>query len=695
MDLSRENKRLLQQVEEYRRRMEEAEETLRAIRQGEVDALVVSGEHGEQVFTLKDADRPYRMMIEEMKEGAITMKANGEIIFSNRCFAEMVRMPLELVIGRAIFPLIDPQSQLVFEILLGEGLKGHGHGEISLKAGDGTTIPVYLAISSLPSEDVMGVCMVVTDLTAQKRNESLAANLPSVLMRYDKDLRVIYLSRSAEEFTGIPVAEFIGKTNREVGMPERLCDLWENAIQEVFRTGENRDLEFDFSSPGGTRSFYLKLAAERGPDGVIVHVVGVSTEITERKRLEESLKDLLGQRERLLESEQAARAEAEAANRAKDEFLATLSHELRTPLNAILGWLYLLKSEGTTPEDLREGLETIERSTRAQAQLVEDILDVSRIIMGKVRLEVKEVDLPAVIEAAVDAVQPAAEAKEIRLLKVLDSRASPVHGDPARLQQVVWNLLTNAVKFTPRGGKVEVLLERSDSTAKLTVRDTGLGISQDFLPHVFERFRQADASVSRKTGGLGLGLAIVRHLVELHGGTVNVESEGEGKGATFTVLLPLAAARIPRQEKPDEEAAMVQGRKRRDPPCLKGVKVLVVDDEEETCLIIRRILEKAEAQVETARSSAEGLEKLRQVRPEVLVSDIGMPGEDGYVFLAKAREQDAGKDRKIPAIALTAYARPDDRRRAFEAGYQVHVAKPVNPDELIAAVASLSGWTRG
>jgi PAS domain S-box-containing protein len=417
-------------------------------------------------------------------------------------------------------------------------------------------------------------------------------------------------------------------------------------------------------------------------------VVSVVRDVTERKRVEDAV--LAAMR-----SAEAARVEAEAANRSKDEFLATLSHELRTPLNAILGWLYLLKSEGTKPENLREALEMIEQSTRAQAQLVEDILDVSRIIMGKVRIELKEVDLTSVIEAAVEAIRPAAEAKGIRLLKVLDSKASPIHGDPARLQQIVWNLISNAVKFTPKGGDVHVLLERADSSAKITVRDTGIGITPDFLPHVFERFRQADASASRRHGGLGLGLAIVRHLTELHGGTVGVESEGEGKGATFTARFPLAAVRIPPPKQPDEEAARVQAQERQPPPSLRGVKVLVVDDEENACLVIRRILEKAEAQVETARSSAEGLEKLRQSRPDILVSDIGMPGEDGYSFLMKVRGLESEKGRKIPAIALTAYAGPNDRRQAFNAGYQMHLPKPADPDELVVAVAMLSAWPNG
>jgi PAS domain S-box-containing protein len=385
-----------------------------------------------------------------------------------------------------------------------------------------------------------------------------------------------------------------------------------------------------------------------------------------------------------------ARADAEAANRMKDQFLATLSHELRTPLNAILGWARILRGGQLGSTALAEGLETIERNSKVQAQLIEDLLDLSRIISGKLRLDVQSVNLVDVIEAAIAAVRPAADAKEIRIRSVLDSLASAVNGDPARIQQVVWNLLSNAVKFTPRGGQVQVLLERVNSHVEISVSDTGIGIKPDFLPYVFDRFRQADASTTRKHGGLGLGLSIVRQLVEMHGGTVRAKSAGEGKGATFSIALPVALARPDAQRKPERV------RDAHDAPLdradLGGLRVLVVDDEADARELVRRILTGAHASVKIAASVEEALDAIRGDRPDVLLSDIGMPERDGFDLIRVVRQE--GIDgRQMPAVALTAFARPEDRRRALLAGFQMHVAKPVDPDELVAVVATLVGRT--
>jgi signal transduction histidine kinase len=400
-------------------------------------------------------------------------------------------------------------------------------------------------------------------------------------------------------------------------------------------------------------------------------------EIGRREALEASLQEAV-----------RARALAEEANRLKDEFLSTVSHELRTPLTAILGWVQMLKTGNLPPEKYERALATVERNARSQAQLIEDLLDVSRIMSGKLKLEVEPVDMCLVVEAALDTVRPAADAKGIRLQTALDSTGR-VMGDAHRLQQVVWNLLSNAVKFTPKGGRVQVLVERRDSSVEITVADTGPGISSDFLPHVFDRFRQADASTTRNHGGLGLGLSIVRQLVELHGGGVQAFSE-EGKGASFVVRLPLSVALRKEVVIPQPWSAGPSGE---DIPCtpqLAGLRVLIVDDEEDTRDYLRTLLEGCKASVLAAASVAEGFEVLKRERPDILVSDIGMPEEDGYAFIRKVRalSRDAGGG--TPAVALTAYARVEDRTRVLLAGFHSHVPKPVEPVELLAVLTSLS-----
>ena len=392
---------------------------------------------------------------------------------------------------------------------------------------------------------------------------------------------------------------------------------------------------------------------------------------------------------RLLESERAARAEAERASRMKDEFLATLSHELRTPLGAILGWAHLMRARPPTPEDLAKGLETIERNARVQTQLIEDLLDMSRITSGKLRLDIQPVMPTTFIEPALETVRPAAEAKGIRLQRVLDEDAGPVSGDPARLQQVIWNLVNNALKFTPRGGRVQIVLARVNSHVEISVTDNGAGIDPRFLEHVFERFRQADSTTTRTHGGLGLGLSIVKHLVELHGGIVRAESEGEGKGATFRVHLPLAAVHksAPQDARAHPRSSPVAMDFK--PVDLKGIRVLVVDDQPDACDLVSRVLGGCGAEVSTASSAREALEALEATPPDVLVSDIGMPEMDGYELIRRIRALDPSRGGRTPAIAMTAFARSEDRTRALHAGFQVHVAKPVEPSELIATVASV------
>jgi signal transduction histidine kinase/CheY-like chemotaxis protein len=423
---------------------------------------------------------------------------------------------------------------------------------------------------------------------------------------------------------------------------------------------------------------------------IIVGIASQAAVAIDNARLYDRVKQASEEREQLLEAERLARAEAERVSMMKDEFLATLSHELRTPLNAILGWAQLLRSRKHHDDELVEGLAVIERNVRVQTQLIEDLLDMSRIISGKIRLDVQEVDLQDVVKASVASVRHSADAKEIRLQVVLDPLVGPIRGDPGRLQQCFWNLLSNAIKFTPKGGKVQVSLERVNSHIEVCIVDNGQGISPDFLPHVFERFRQADASLARQHGGLGLGLSIVKNLVELHGGRIRAKSGGRNQGATFCIELPLMVLHSPAAGQRAHPRGSVLSDASGDHPSLAGITVLAVDDEADARDLIRRVLENCGATVLVAESAAKGIEQIRSERPDMIISDIGMPGEDGIEFIKKVRALPAEHGGSTPAAALTAFARAEDRTRALRAGYQTHVAKPVEPTELTAVVASLA-----
>ncbi|HEX2437528.1 MAG TPA: ATP-binding protein [Methylomirabilota bacterium] len=392
---------------------------------------------------------------------------------------------------------------------------------------------------------------------------------------------------------------------------------------------------------------------------------------------------------RLYERQQTARAEAEAANTMKDEFLATLSHELRTPLNAVLGWVRMLRTGGLDEATAKRAVEVIERNANAQLQLIEDLLDVSRIVSGKLRLDVRSVAPAAVIEAAIDTVRPAADARDIRLQSILDPRAGPVSGDPDRLQQIVWNLLSNAVKFTPRGGRVQIRLERVNSHAEIVVTDTGTGIAPEVLPHVFDRFRQADSSSQRSHGGLGIGLALVKSLVELHGGSVHAASAGLDQGATFTVKLPRML-----HTEPAERGAVVVAGHRAVPVTLGDIKLLVLDDDRDALELFATVLRQAGAEVRVARTVAEGFALLRAWEPDVVVSDIEMPEENGYAFIRRLRSGEVRGGERVPAIAITAYGGVSERIKILSAGFDAYVAKPVEPEELAAIIGRLVARTR-
>lgn len=518
------------------------------------------------------------------------------------------------------------------------------------------------------------------------RYRSLVELSPDVLF-VNADGKIAYANAAAVKFFGAQNAgELIGRTPLDF-VAAASKPVAEATIRKLISQGGNSPLVTeDWVRLDGTTVPVEAIAAiVPWREGSAIQVI--LRDISERKRAEE-------EKSRLLASERAARGAAEHASRMKDEFLATLSHELRTPLNAIVGWSHLLLQGDANKQDLQQGLSTIERNARVQTQLIEDLLDMSRIISGKIRLEIQRVSPESFIEAAIDSVHPAADAKDIRLERILDSHAGPVAGDPSRLQQVVWNLLSNAIKFTPRGGKVQVILRRSESHVELCVTDTGQGITPEFLPFVFDRFRQADASTTRKLGGLGIGLAIAKQLVELHGGSISVKSPGQGLGCTFTVQLPLMAIHAQSDGEPPVHSGDGKALKvGHSQVALKGVRVLVVDDEQDARDLIRRVLEDYNAEVVTACSADEAVPILESQKIHVLVSDIGMPVVDGYEFLKQVRLLKPESVGKIPAIALTAFARSEDRTRALMSGYQVHVAKPVEPTELVATVASVVGLT--
>jgi PAS domain S-box-containing protein len=511
----------------------------------------------------------------------------------------------------------------------------------------------------------------------------------------DAEGRILSWNPGVGYLLGYEESEWVGLHGSVIFTPEdreRGADVEE--METAAREGRALDERWHVRRDGTRFWSSGLLMALRDGEGRLRGYAKMLRDATKPRQTEEKLRDANGRLVAAAVREQAARAEAEEANRLKDEFLATLSHELRTPLTAILGWAHLLRSGRLDEQGAARAVETIERNADAQKQLIEDILDVSRIVTGKFALEAGPVEPAAVVEAAAEAVRPAADARRIELNILMSPRTGVVSGDAARLRQVVWNLLTNAVKFTPEGGRVEARVERADPYVRIEVSDTGEGIDPEFLPYVFDRFRQADATTTRKRGGLGLGLSIVRQLVELHGGTVSAESEGRGQGATFTVTLPLAgagtqsgepegprAAREERTAAPEEDC----------PPSLAGLRVLVVDDEPDTLDFLVAVLEGCGADVTIASSAAEAFRLLHEAKPDVLVSDIGMPGEDGYALIRKVRRLEEAEGGRTPAVALTAYAREADRRKAVRAGFHAHMTKPVVPSELAEVIASLAG----
>ncbi|HEV7504588.1 MAG TPA: CHASE3 domain-containing protein [Thermoanaerobaculia bacterium] len=488
------------------------------------------------------------------------------------------------------------------------------------------------------------------------------------------------LGWSPAEAEGRPLAEVFHIVNEETRKPA------EDPVEKAIRLGMVVGLAnhtIVISRDGRETPIEDSAAPIKGAKGKILGVVLVFRDVSERKRFE-------SEQERLAEGERMARIQAEEANRSKDEFLATVSHELRNPLNAIAGWTVILRNGPADEQACQHAAEVIARNARALTRIVEDILDVSRIVTGKLHIEPRETELTPVVQAAVDSVRPAAEAKRIRIETRL-APAGPVWGDPDRLQQVIWNLVSNAVKFTPKEGSVEVRLYRADSQVEIVVSDNGPGIPGELLPHVFDRFRQADSTSTRRHGGLGLGLAIVRHLVELHGGNVAVASGGPGLGTTFTVSLPVRTLGTVR-------AAMPAAGELREPPFalaaetpLLGLRTLVVEDDPDSLEMVCTLLAQRGADVRPAASTAEALAVIECWKPDLLISDLGMPEEDGYTLIRRVRALPADRGGQVPAVALSARTRPEDRIEALSAGFQMHVAKPVAPAELLAVAVTLAG----
>jgi PAS domain S-box-containing protein len=494
-------------------------------------------------------------------------------------------------------------------------------------------------------------------------------------------LKITDVNPFMHELLGYSREEFLGKELWEIGFFSDK-EASQEAFKEVQAKGYLRYEDLPLQTIDGKLQdveFVSNVYEEDSQQVIQCNI----RDITERKRAED-------ERQRLLESAQAARAEADIANEIKDEFLALLSHELRTPLTSILGWSQMLTDVNLEDEASKRALEIIVRNARAQRQLIDDLLDISRIITGKLRLEVRPVELAPIIEAVVDSVRPAADARNIHLQIAFDPRTSPISGDPDRLQQIIWNLLTNAIKFTPKGGRVQVWFERIESHVEITIKDTGQGIAPELLPHVFDRFRQSDSSSTRRQGGLGLGLSIVRQLVELHGGTVTAESPGTGEGTTFKVIFPLMSVHHELRDIEMTRPPIASHTRTDRQPSLNDLRVLVVDDEPDARELVAAVLTGRGAKVVAVGSGGAALEEMGRQLFDVLVSDIGMPQMDGYTLIEKVRQLPADRGGRIPAAALTAYAGVEDRMRVLSAGYQMHIPKPVEPAELATVVGSIA-----
>jgi PAS domain S-box-containing protein len=644
------------------------------------------GESRRKIY--RRAEDLYRKSIEEVKDYAIFMTdVEGRIISWNT--------GAERILGYSEAEILGHNASLFFtpeDLARGEHEKelelaataGRAEDERWHLRRDGSRFWASGVVTPVRDDKgaLLGFTKVMRDMTERKRLEEerdrfftlsmdmlCIAGLDGYLRRVNPAFEKV-LGYTAEELLALPVFDFVHPDDRAATIAE---------YEKLSRGEPTTFLENRFRCKDGSFKWVGWSYFPVPQEGL---AYGVGRDTTQLKQIHKILR---------LRAE-----ELEQANRVKDEFLATLSHELRTPLTAILGWSRLLRAGQIDETGLARAIQIIERNAEAQSKLIEDLLDVSRIITGKLRMEFQPVALAPLVETVINGLRPVAEARHLQLDSVIDPTAGPVTGDPTRLQQVVTNLLSNAIKFTPEGGRVGVRVEQADSHARIIVQDTGIGIDPQALPHIFERFHQADSSNTREQGGLGLGLAIVRYLVERHGGAVTADSRGKGKGAVFTIDLPLTANQVidtsqGRAELSEQARAVVnEGETLSDPCALKDVRVLLVEDEEDTRELLKTILERCGAEVMAVASAGEAMTAIESTLPDVMVSDIGMPDENGYELIRKIRALAPERGGSVPAIALTAYAGAKDRRRALLAGFHTHLTKPVEPDELLAVVSSLS-----
>lgn len=616
---------------------------------------------------------------------------DGTITSWNKAAEKMLGYTAAEAVGMSCLVLTTPEQESQEKEILqrvGQGARVE-HFEASWVRKSGGTVEVSITISPIrsPKGNIVGTSKVARDITDQKRASQADHLLAAIVSSSDdaiisKNLNGFITSwnEGAERIFGYTAEEMIGQPVLKLLPDDRKEE--EPKILERLRRGERVDhfQTVRVRKNGEHFHVWLTISPVKDATGKVIGASKIARDTTELRRA-------ALEREQLLESERAARSQAEHANRMKDEFLATISHELRTPLNAIVGWIEVLKGANRL-EDVFEAVPVIERNALVQAQLIDDLLDMGRIAAGKMTLSVEAVDITQVVREAIASVQHAADVKHITIKTVLNDIHGQMMGDVKRLRQVVWNLLTNAIKFTPNHGRVLVSVSRLNSHIDIRVTDTGRGIPSDFLPHVFERFRQGDASITRQHGGLGIGLALVKQLVELHAGTVHAASPGVGQGSTFTITLPVIAAHaesgprsVPLPDSPPEIEAD-----------LGGIRVLAVDDDRDSLEVVRRILAGRNAVVTTAASVEDALKAFRASVPDVVLSDIGMPGHDGYELIRRIRQEPRGGN--VPAAALTALARAEDRMRALRAGFQTHVSKPVAAAELVAVVRSLASVHR-
>jgi PAS domain S-box-containing protein len=660
---------------------------------------------------LRQSEERFRLLVEGVRDYAIFMlNPEGRVLTWNAGAERFKGYRADEIIGEH-FSRFYPPEALARELPTHELKVAQEVGSFEDEGWrvrkDGSMFWANVVITAMrgPSGELLGFSKVTRDLS-QRRNHEEALRQSEERFRLlvegvadyaifmlDPNGKVATWNIGAERIKGYTGQEIIGQHFSIFYPREAIESGWpDHELRVAAETGKFVDVGWRLRKDGSKLWANVTITALRDDTGRLVGFAKLTRDMTESKRVEEA--ELVNrEREELLEAERSARMTAQRATRVKDEFLATLSHELRTPLSAILGWTQILArtAADSKPEDVLRAAGVIDRNARAQVRLIDDLLDLSKIMSGKTRLDLRHISMAESVQAAIDSARPTAQMKGVRLRAILDPMSVGISADPARIQQIVWNLLTNAIKFTPKGGQVQVLLQRVNSHIELSVSDTGIGIPESFLPYVFERFSQRDSSTARNFGGLGLGLAIARQLVELHGGTIRAASKGEGKGATFFVDLPVSIIQLEddHAQRSHPTATELSGEVLAL-PSLKGVHIFAIDDEPDGRELLAKVLQDQAAEVTVFASAEEALAALKSSRPSVIISDIGMPVMDGFQFMRTLRSTESRAER-IPALALTAYARAEDRKKALLAGYQAHLAKPFDVAELLLLVADLVG----